>query len=40
MEQLLEGLNLDNSAIQQMQGENLKSLYKNESKGVKAKDAF
>jgi alpha-2-macroglobulin len=40
MEQLLEGLNEGNSAIQQMQGENLKRLYKNESKGVKAKDAF
>ena len=39
-EQLLEGLQQSNSAIQQMQGENRRGIYRQERKGVKAKEAF
>jgi hypothetical protein len=39
-EQLLEGLNKSNDAIQRMQGENLQKLYKRNKQGVQAMDAY
>ncbi len=39
-EQLLEGLQQSNSVIQQQQGENRRGIYRQERKGVKAKEAF
>ena len=39
-EQLLRQLQESNSAIQQMQGENLKNIYQNPKKGVQLKEAF
>ena len=39
-QQLLEGLNQSNSAIQQMQGENLQRFYKQNKQGVQVKEAY